>query len=671
MSRKLVALVLLLAMICPMLFACGSELIDDAKDYLDKNKVDNTRTNVTINFFMMSEIEIAEADRLAMQIAFNNIIETKYNTHVEFTFVEKSVYAEKLAEKFASVDSAKADKNNSEMTKQEYDEAYPGIESSNEAYPDIAPTQMDIFLSIDSESYISYIENGDIVDLTSMINANWRDFSDAKKETQAPNNGVTYNPTVSDIIFSNAYYFKQVYADATEAAAQDVEELKLYYGLPSTFVVGSYNYQFVRKAEADQYYVSLPAEATDKETAKKLTADLEKLKNKLLNAGCTEEDYADVVLSLNNVPYGTTPDIEGFNIDDYYTIILKKPQATYEEICKYMFCVSTDTVNSARCYEVLHELYTNAELHTILQYGSPVSHYTFDDVTETVTLKPGAENLYKMDMRYTGNMFTIYPCETNDVVGSYNDLKIANIQNLDATLPVIPANKYYSLQLSVYEAFKKMYNSMTGEALPGGVYTYYELNNAPYAELLKAAAGVEGIIEVFIVKHLADDAYGYVMQVKTELPSTDPTMPTKYSYSTFEFWAKAFNKNGEHKAELTFKYDSTSIKLTNEYTYNLPYATFVSTFNFIGTLENEDQNEQDVNCTATVNVAASSFASTTIENEGLTLADASKDLSDVMIRTVFVAEYVEKLDQALQLYNIFARSIGAPTASDLGFTSYN
>ena len=226
MSRKLVALVLVLAMICPMLFACGPDLIGDAKDYLDKNKVDNTRKNTTINFFMMSEIEIAEADRLAMQSAFNNIIEAKYNTHVEFTFVEKSVYAEKLAEKFASVDGAPKDKNNAEMTQQEYDEKYPVIDSSNEAYPDIAPTQMDIFLSIDSASYISYIENGDIVDLTSMINANWRDFSDSKKKVQAPNNGVEYNPTVSDIIFSNAYYFKQIYADASEAAVQEVEEQK-------------------------------------------------------------------------------------------------------------------------------------------------------------------------------------------------------------------------------------------------------------------------------------------------------------------------------------------------------------------------------------------------------------------------------------------------------------
>ena len=673
MSRKLVALVLLLAMVCPMLFACGSDLIADAKDYLDKNKVETNRKPVTVNFFMMTEIENdlkAEAGRQAMQNAFNAIIEPKYNTHVEFTFVKKADYENKLLEKFTSVEAALKDKNNKEMTKEDYEELYPSITSSNKEYPDVAPTQMDIFLSVDSQSFISYIENGDIIDLTSMISSNWRDFSDATKVVTSPD-GIAYNPTISDVIFSNAYYLKQVYADTSEAAAQDVEELKLYYGLPSSFLVGSYDYKFVRKAEADKYYLSLPTEVTDKETEKKLNADLKKLDSKLDNAGISVEEKNKVVIYLLDVPYNDVPEINGFKIDEYYRIDLKKPQATYEEICQYMFCVSANTVSATRSYEVLHELYTNAELHTILQYGSPSVHCNIDDKTKTVTIIDGATEFYKMDIRYTGNMFTIYPCSESEVVRSYEDLAIANIQNKDASQPVIPTNKYYTMQLSMYESFKKLYYSFSGDALDENVYKSYTLDPTPYADILNVATGLDAsAAEVRIARRKGtdeteekDDTYGYIMKVKSDSSSPQDT--------TFEFWVQEINNNGEHKAKISFKYSSPDMSLTNEYNYSLPYTAFLSSFTLSGMLENENQNEQKVNCKATIDVTASSFTSSTVENEGLTLSNESDDLDDTIIRTVYVAEFVKKLNQTLQLYNIFAQSIQAPTASDLGFTSFN
>lgn len=670
MSRKLVALILLLAMVCPMLFACGSDLIADAKDYLDKHKVDTDRKPVTINFFMMTEIEDpekADAGRAAMQNAFNAIVEPKYNTHVEFTFVSKSDYENKLLEKFASVEAAVTDKNNAEMSSEEYNNTYPGIISSNEDYPNVAPTQMDIFLSVDSESYISYIENGDIVNLTSMISSNWRDFSDASKKVTSPDGSVSYNPTVSDVIFSNAYYLMQTYANSSEAAAQNVEELKLYYGLPSSFVVGSYDYKFVRKAEADTYYLSLPTEVTDKETEKKLIADLKKLDSKLENAGISAEEKSKVVIDLLDVPFEDVPkNIEGFNINDYYRIELKKPQATYEEICKYMFCISANTVSATRSYEVLYELYTNAELHTILQYGSPITHYSFDDESKTVSINEGAEEYYKMDIRYTGNMFTIYPCSENEVVSSYKDLAIANEQNKQAAQPVIPPNKYYALQLTLYTAFKGLYSSFNGQARTdeSNVYDYYTLDSAPFADVLKEAAGVDAnsTVEVLIAKNLRTDAYGYIIKLKSDSSSNQETK--------FEFWVRAINNNGEHKAEISFAYTSPNMSIVNEYNYNLPYAAFLSSFEFTGILENEDQNAQSVHCNATIDVVASSFTSSIIENEGLTLSNESDDLDDTMIRTVYVAEFVKKLDQTLQLYDFFARFTGAPNASDLGFASY-
>lgn len=686
MSRKIVALVLMLALVCPMLFACGADVIDKAQDYLENNKIDNTRETVTVSFFIVSEIDVAPEALSAMQLAFNMIVEKKYDTHVEFTFVNKTDYATKLDEKLKSVEEAKTKKG--ELTAEEYSAKYPttaptNVATTDKEFPGVPATQFDIFLSVDPATFISYIENNDILDLTSYVNSKWRSFSDVQSKATAPDNTI-YNPTVSDVIFSNAYYFKQVYANASAAAASEVQEMKLYYGIPSTFVVGKYDYLFVKKEEADKYYIHMPEEATG-DASKAVLESVETLKAELTTAGKSEGDINDAIITLSNVNHNTMPD--GINPALYYRTILKKPQATYDEITKNMFCVSKNTANVERCFEVLYELYTNKELHTILQYGAPNDQYTLNPETETITLKSGAEERYKMDLTCTGNMFCIYPCEGDAVIGSYEALKMANDQNNDAAKPVIPTNKYYTLQLSIRDQIKVLYDALASEAEKNeeealisedSTYKYFTIDSAPYAAILKEMAQKpDGVVELRIAHRAETEVtsaqYGYVMHVSTEIPPTDPNKSPTKDVVAYSFFVESFDKNGEHKASVSFGYASSTLSFNTEYTYNIPYATVnIPQCAYKGILWDENKNEVDVNCTADVKVTASSFTSDVIEKGEALLLENANGLSDIDIETGYIAEFVLKFSQSLTLFNMFYKTNGNGTvsASDLGFASF-
>ena len=96
------------------------------------------------------------------------------------------------------------------------------------------------------------------------------------------------------------------------------------------------------------------------------------------------------------------------NGKEYYTVVVKYPEADEESLYGNMYAVSANSKNVLGCMKVITLLNTNSQLRNVLQYGIENVNYTIDD--ETGMLKRLNQS-YLMDIKRTGNCFIAYPEE--------------------------------------------------------------------------------------------------------------------------------------------------------------------------------------------------------------------------------------------------------------------
>ena len=96
------------------------------------------------------------------------------------------------------------------------------------------------------------------------------------------------------------------------------------------------------------------------------------------------------------------------NGNEYYTVVVKYPEADEESLYGNMYAVSANSKNVLGCMKVLTLLNTNSDLRNILQYGIKNVNYTIDE--ETGMLERLNQS-YLMDIKRTGNCFIAYPEE--------------------------------------------------------------------------------------------------------------------------------------------------------------------------------------------------------------------------------------------------------------------
>jgi len=440
MGKKLIALLLCLLFVCTALAACGETKIDEARKYIEdpNNQIGTGRETVTLSFCIPCEFdpETEENKKMIekMQDNFNAITEASYRTRVVFTFVQAQT------DGVSDADLAKAlEKYNTTVREK--------LEASD----------VDIFLTTTYDDFTSFIRKGLLADLTSYVTGSWRTLSNPKYTDEKKTD---YNPTISEAIFSNAYFCTEIFEnDASEKASEHNET---YYGIPSNYVVGSYKYLFARKDVADECYLNIdfPADATATDANAAALKAKDSLVAELKSRGYTDEEIKrDYVIELT----GTYGDRFLYSESgDYYVTILSKPEISYADICNTMFCVSSSSKYQERAFEILREINSNAQLHTILQYGVRDTNYTVNQAEKTITLKNDA---YKMNMKYTGNCLSVYPCtnyadpsdafyrEGMEYASSYENLKYASLQNKDLAYPAVPVTNLYKTQLAFLHAF--------------------------------------------------------------------------------------------------------------------------------------------------------------------------------------------------------------------------
>ena len=281
----------------------------------------------------------------------------------------------------AQADSGVEDNaNESEDTDNKYDK-----------FPPLSSTQCDIFVMTGKEMFDSYLAKNALCDLTSSLTTSY---------SRILNDETSRDKAICSLIYDHA----------------NVDGV--YYGVPANFKIGYYSYYAVEREFYNRYYAPSGTGVTTKQV-------LDVLRNADSDYNFHVLEYTGDYRARYSIPY------DGVNTDDYIVLVddseAKKPTLTYNELFTGMFCVSRTCENPARALEVIAELYTNKELHSILQYG--VKNVTYTTTTDAsgnvVSVAPIAEGpAYSISPAYTGNILTLYP-------------------STDPSLGIDPENAYY------------------------------------------------------------------------------------------------------------------------------------------------------------------------------------------------------------------------------------
>jgi len=478
MKKKLMCLFLCTSMLLGMLAGCNK---DDGNETADIEE--SERVAMTLSLWLPTNEGTTEEAIELTEVALNKLTQSKFDTAIELHAIPRSEYQATIDAKIAEVEKLieeeeRAAEERRKKAKEEAQKDKDAAKAETEPvetlipeetyvddlgitlvkYPSVASTQMDIFLVQGYDNYYRYIENEQIQQLDSELNAT--------------------SKILKSYIFEN--FFSLLKADGI-------------YGVPNNHPVGEYDFLLVNKELVDTYDYD-PQNLNTVLKCQDFIKDMAYLQSK------GEEPLKDVTLVLGDIeainmnywsidgewsllgsqitntmtynskcppkstlginPYvntigmmkemkeagwvgdGIVDEGEKFAVgvisgdgtiaakyaDDYYVSVYGKPVMTRDDVYGSLFAVSSYTKNFARSMEIVTYLNTNKDFRTILQYGVEGVHWAYDKENPDV-IKILSDD-YSMNLLETGNVYMTYPGEGQPM----SDWEYGKQQNLDSTI---------------------------------------------------------------------------------------------------------------------------------------------------------------------------------------------------------------------------------------------
>lgn len=174
--------------------------------------------------------------------------------------------------------------------------------------------------------------------------------------------------------------------------------------IPNDHVIGSYDYLLFNKEMAKALGFSLTDldAMTTYESTEELRAEFTKYADQFVG-----KTVDDLVIAVSGKAY---EDKAAYEAEGYICNITAYPTVSYEEAAQAGFGVLSGTENTAAAMEIIYLVNSDVTLRNLLQYGEEAVNYLKKD--GIVTPYTSGENVYVMDLRYTGNMFNAYYCTT-------------------------------------------------------------------------------------------------------------------------------------------------------------------------------------------------------------------------------------------------------------------
>lgn len=199
------------------------------------------------------------------------------------------------------------------------------------------------------------------------------------------------------------------------------------YCIPNNHIVGEYKFVLVHRATAEKLNMG-STDMISQMTSE--NADMTRTFRSRLNIHGPAEGIAkkDALKFVS----GTYADIAKYQEQGYYVVIKSMPVVSKQEAYSSAFAVVKHDLEKAfeaapdrdkfdaekiktfrtyneRCMQVIYLLNTNVEFRNLLQYGELNINYSIVD--GNVVKSTVENNVYDMDLLYTGDLFKAYYCE--------------------------------------------------------------------------------------------------------------------------------------------------------------------------------------------------------------------------------------------------------------------
>ena len=385
--KKILALILCAVLACFALAGCAEEDVKDhANSELDRYSgfyKPEVILNVNYDLYIISEfdgdVEAVETAQATVQALINQRLDDKYNTTINIHYISA----------------------------EDYENTIDGVVSA--------------LGSGATTSDSSVINGGSIVLVAG------KDMYDSLVAKNALADVFGYLGT-------NAYGLlnKQITTTLLESAMTTVDGVEKLYMIPNDHIVGQYTYTIIDRDVAEgQFNFSAQSELHEmiikdgvaNEIAQELIDDI----------GTTEINVSDVIREVTG-SYADQADWEALG---YVCNVSKYPEVTPEETFVAGFGILTPPTYSedldgnltttnydylvTRAMDVVYSINVDSTVRNLLQYGVEYTNYTLvesetefnADGTPVKYVVPTEENVYKMNLLYTGNMFNAYYCESD------------------------------------------------------------------------------------------------------------------------------------------------------------------------------------------------------------------------------------------------------------------
>ena len=382
--KKIVSILLCLVMCVFALVGCAEDLIGSYRDNYDYEE--EVVEEITLNLYIIGDDSTAENAETAVKREISEYTKREFSTILNIFYISASEYESVIAEKTKANATDKAD----------------------------------IVLVNSKEMMDSLVEGSRLADLTSFYKT--KDFG-------------KLNVTIS--------------SDVLEASKIDGK----YYCVPNNHVVGDYNgdgiignygykYLVIDEQVARSLgfgdtqtlasYDSLEKFMAEGALGNALSCVTYDAENKTLECSCDKK-----CVEIVNAGYDAQ---KTFVENGKYFTVLETPTATADDVFESAFAVLSDTKDVSRAMEIIYAINMDSKLRNYLQYGLLGTNYEIVDgniVRYSADEHP--DNVYYMNILYTGNLFLASYCEeigwTEAVADSANNQNNKKIIKQDIYQP--------------------------------------------------------------------------------------------------------------------------------------------------------------------------------------------------------------------------------------------
>lgn len=457
MKKRLLCLILVVIMVLPVvLTSCGDELTPEEIANANFQAADKA---LTLSLWLPTDAVIDERFNerlLAVENAINDILRSgNYSTKLDIVAVSEEEYVEKLTAQFASIKEEENKSGKASVTASKYvNHAVLNQQTGiyEMAYPDVLPTQLDIFFIGGYDNLINYVNNGDVYALDEFFvegqsyNGLFKRirtiFMDAMKIGKSyyavPNNHdyqskgqyVLVNKdlfdTYSNISWDSVENFDSLTDYIMSIGDQGVSGVVSLVGttesIPGVIYVDEENMIGGVASIVDGKTVYEPKLITDLTEYKSYISAYKALEEKNLASSKLSDGQIAAVQIVNDLP----KNVDSLK-DEYYVLETIPPYADLETVYSSMFAISTHSADFERSMDILYLLQDNAEIRTLLQYGIEGEDYDLkineDGEIVLVTKNSG----YKMNINYTGNSYRTYP-DNEQPMSYWEEIKASNLE---------------------------------------------------------------------------------------------------------------------------------------------------------------------------------------------------------------------------------------------------